>query len=160
MFSSPTALKQIHTNDFSRSNAYEALIFPGDSHTMLTSPSIDEHTFFRKLLSPAFGTTFLQKLCPLMSEVVLSVFSKMDAQLIIQKNDCIINIWNLCFSVAFDVIGTTAFGTPFGMVEKGEHPIVTNIGKSLPIMMMKFVTPTLVHPFLPGHKESLVYKSI
>jgi len=107
------------------------------------------------LLSPAFGVTYIQRLEPLVADVIQTLFKTIDKRLVDQE-DIELDCWKMCLALAFDVIGTTAFGKAFGMVERGSHPIVTNIQESLRFMMVKLVVSPWLLPLFPLYKHTIV----
>lgn len=132
-------------------------MYPGEEHTMITTPSNEEHKLFRRLLSPAFGISYLNKLGPLMMDVLESLFSKCDSTFKDGEKECVVDIWRLCNAFAFDVIGTTAFGSSFECIEKESHPIVDEFKNRFKYFSLKIVVPAFLLPLFKVYKEAKVY---
>lgn len=61
-----------------------------------------------------------------------------------------VNIWYLMQCLALDVIGETAFGQTFSMVEDGSHPIPALIMRRLKVGALVISYPTIAQLFLSG----------
>lgn len=67
-----------------------------------------------------------------------------------------VDIWNICQSFAFDIIGTTAFGSSFNMIENETHEVVSGLGISLKFLVQKAMFHKTLLPFLGIYKIAKV----
>lgn len=156
LFSSAKAIRAIHTSpSFTKGDTYEIFIYPGEQYTMLTTPSNEEHTYFRRLVSPAFGVSYLSKLEPLINEVLQSLVKHIDDKFK-GEHEITIDIWRICLAIGFDVIGTTAFGSSFQTIENGSHELVSNFSEGLKFMMVKLVVSPILTPLFPMYEKTRV----
>ncbi|KAF0527510.1 cytochrome P450 [Gigaspora margarita] len=109
--------------------------------------SATDKTFHRqrkRILSPAFSIKYVASLEPLIQSCVKSLIKKIDSlskssfkssDLLLnstsnqfsENNLPTINLYQLIQFCALDIIGETAFGGSFDMVEKGSHPLPIKI---------------------------------
>src|SRR5947208_2377715 len=86
---------------------------------------------YRRLLSSAFSIRNISTLEPLMSSCTKALVKKIDSMITTSINDNntnpVINIYGLIQACTLDIIGETAFGESFRLVEKGVHPLPTKI---------------------------------
>lgn len=79
------------------------------------------HRTLRRLISPAFSIQFIGTLEKYMLEMVGRLFSKIEASNATGGDK--FDLGNGFQNLAMDVIGETAFGKGFDMIEKGTHPL-------------------------------------
>jgi hypothetical protein len=64
-----------------------------------------------------------------------------------------INVWNLMQCLALDVIGETAFGQTFHMVENGTHPVPSIIAFRMKVGAYVMAYPSLAKLVLTGEPD-------
>lgn len=155
-FVSATAQKQIYNSpDFIKSPSYELFLLPGQPHNLITTPSTELHSYLRRVMSPAFGNQYLQRLEPLFAQILQSLFKKIDSDFV-GHEDVTVDIWKLCQAYVFDLIGSTAFGKPFNLIENSNHPIVTDINRVSEFMLLRTIVPPILFSYIPIYKRGIV----
>ncbi|CAG8623400.1 523_t:CDS:2, partial [Ambispora leptoticha] len=126
MFSNKDALRQILIEDqFPKNEAIKAIQVHPDIPTLFTATDPIFHKQRRRLLSSAFSIKYLSNLEPLINPCVESLVNKLSS---LSSNDVdlkspAVNIYGFLQALALDVIGETAFGGSFHIVENGNHPL-------------------------------------
>ena len=69
-----------------------------------------------------------------------------------------INVWNLMQCLALDVIGETAFGQTFQMVENGSHPVPAIISKRMKVGAYVVSYPAIAKRILTGAPDPRIEK--
>ncbi|KAG0238559.1 hypothetical protein BGW42_004321 [Actinomortierella wolfii] len=105
------------TEDFPKSVIHEGFELLGQPDLFSTRDK-DFHKTRRRLVSPAFGLAYLRTLEPIMHEYTGRLIKKIDA---ILKDPHSVN----------DIIGSSAFGQDFNMIENDTHPIIEQMAGSL-----------------------------
>ncbi|KAI8875596.1 cytochrome P450 [Backusella circina FSU 941] len=100
----------------------------------------------RRIMSPAFSIKYINSLEPFMTSVTESLLEKIDKE--IENNSETVDIWNLYQCLALDIIGETAFGQSFRMIENNSHYITKAIGKELREFAIVHTFPILSKLFL------------
>lgn len=88
----------------------------------------------RRVVSPAFSIKYLNSLEPFMDKTLQSFIQKIDKDIKATRNQDgygNVDLWVLFQCLALDIIGETAFGETFHMIENNNHPVPGSIGKSL-----------------------------
>ncbi|KAG2216004.1 hypothetical protein INT46_007064 [Mucor plumbeus] len=102
-------------------------------------------------ISPAFSIKYINALEPFMHKVTESLIYKIDSD-IAKNNDELnygtVDIWGLAQRLALDVIGETAFGQTFNMVENNDHFVPTAISEEMRATAISILYPTLAKLFL------------
>ncbi|KAI9010556.1 cytochrome P450 [Hyaloraphidium curvatum] len=110
----------LKTLDLPKSKVYNLLRRRDQPDNIFSTLDKAFHKRERRLIGPAFANQIVNSLEPLMLEVVSHLFSKIDQTMAAEgRFDFGRGIQNL----AQDVIGETAFGQSFNMVERGTHPL-------------------------------------
>lgn len=69
-----------------------------------------------------------------------------------------VNIWRLITCLGLDVIGETAFGQTFNMIENGQHPVPTIISLRMKLGAFVFAYPFIAKLFLSGKTDPRLQK--
>ncbi|KAI8144336.1 cytochrome P450 [Fennellomyces sp. T-0311] len=116
------------------------------TQTMLDTREKAFHRQRRRVISPAFSVKYLSSLEKYMADTVGSFIRRIDGD--IGKAQCEdgygeVDILNLFHLLSLDIIGETAFGETFHMLEGSDHWVPRTISKSL-----KAVAYMVSHPIL------------
>ncbi|RHZ87763.1 hypothetical protein Glove_30g32 [Diversispora epigaea] len=129
LFADKDIIKQILvTNEFPKNRKYESMRL--SSVTLLTATDIQWHKQRRKLLSSAFSIKYLDSLEPLIQSVIKSLIKKINVTLDVDSNDSngtVINLSKMIHECTMDIVGETAFGCSFKMIENGDLPLIRKI---------------------------------
>ncbi|KXS11967.1 cytochrome P450 [Gonapodya prolifera JEL478] len=118
----------------------------GPSENLLTTLDRDFHRRTRGILSPAFSTKYLENLEPLMIKVWNTLQRRLDESAGAGAGDdgwTTEDVVKLVHNVALDVIGESAFGRSFDMVESGNNPLLTAINRLLVWSALGMTLPIL-----------------
>lgn len=88
-----------------------------------------------------------------MRSVSLTLIKQVDKEVNLTKDSDgygTVDIWRLMQCLALDVIGETAFGQTFHMLEDGTHPFPTLILRRLKIVALAMSYPTIAQMILTG----------
>ncbi|KAL9542581.1 hypothetical protein MBANPS3_008546 [Mucor bainieri] len=144
-------LKQILvTEDFPKAKIYEAFQKKGD-HTLFSTTDAVWHKKRRRLVSPAFSIKYLNSMEPFMAKVAESLVHKIDSEIALhgdKDNYASVDIWGLAQRLALDVIGETAFGQSFNMVENNDHFVPGAITDEMRATAVSVLYPLLAKLFL------------
>lgn len=94
------------------------------------------HRHLRRLISPAFAPSYVASMEPLMRAVLTNFLRVMEKS---ARSGEPRNLGKDFDHVALDIVGLTAYGLDFGLVTKGEHPLIElrkRLMKALPIKML------------------------
>ncbi|ORZ19679.1 cytochrome P450 [Absidia repens] len=105
------------------------------------------HKQRRRIVSPAFAMKYLNSLEQFMDSCTEAFVDRInrDIQLNNSGTDGFgsVDIWELLQCVALDIIGSTAFGESFNMVDTSDHFIPVSITRA-----MRFAPNLIMYPFL------------
>ncbi|RUP51560.1 cytochrome P450 [Jimgerdemannia flammicorona] len=126
-------LKQILVKeDLPKSKLYKQGQRMTGRQTLFNTIELDFHKQRRRILSPAFSISYLNSLEPYIFQATESLVRKLRAEISVGTNErAVVDIWNLLQRLALDIIGETAFGRTFGMIENGSHPLPQKITESM-----------------------------
>ncbi|KAG0269390.1 hypothetical protein DFQ27_003718 [Actinomortierella ambigua] len=125
------------TEDYPKSVIHEGFELIGQPD-LFSARDKDFHRARRRLVSPAFGLAYLRTLEPIMQECIGLLIRKIDATL--QDPGSAngnahpqghIDIYSLLNRLSFDIIGSSAFGQSFNLIENDTNPIIEQIAASL-----------------------------
>ncbi|KAI8641354.1 cytochrome P450 [Parasitella parasitica] len=146
-------IKQILvTDDFPKATIYEVFQKRG-SHTLFSTTDSIWHKKRRRVVSPAFSIKYLNSLEPFMTTVTESLVHKIDSDIANDHDELnygTVDIWNLVQRLALDVIGETAFGQTFHMVEDNSHFVPSAIGQEMKSSAISVMYPILSKFILPN----------
>ncbi|GAN02021.1 cytochrome p450 monooxygenase [Mucor ambiguus] len=149
-------LKQIlFTEDFPKAKIYDAFQKKGD-HTLFSTTDAVWHKKRRRLVSPAFSIKYLNSMEPFMAKVTESLVYKIDSEIALHGDSdsyAHVDIWGLAQRLALDVIGETAFGQTFNMVEKNDHFVPGAITDGMKATAVSVLYPLLAKLFLKNGGE-------
>ncbi|KAF1799833.1 cytochrome P450 CYP5313 [Mucor lusitanicus] len=149
-------LKQILvTEDFPKAKIYDAFQKKGD-HTLFSTTDAVWHKKRRRLVSPAFSIKYLNSMEPFMAKVAESLVHKIDSEIVLQGDKdsyASVDIWGLAQRLALDVIGETAFGQTFNMVENNDHFVPGAITDEMRATAVSVLYPLLAKLFLKNGGE-------
>ncbi|CAO0790909.1 unnamed protein product [Mucor circinelloides] len=144
-------LKQILvTEDFPKAKIYDAFQKKGD-HTLFSTTDAVWHKKRRRLVSPAFSIKYLNSMEPFMAKVAESLVYKIDSEIALNSDKdryAKVDIWGLAQRLALDVIGETAFGQTFNMVENNDHFVPGAITNEMRETAVSVLYPLLAKIFL------------
>ncbi|KAI1288872.1 hypothetical protein EDD11_009610, partial [Mortierella claussenii] len=137
------------TADYPKSEIHEGLELY-NQHNLFSSRNKDFHKNRRRLVAPAFGLQYLRSLEPIMHECIQVLLQKIDEVLadptsvkagtkILPQGQ--INICSFMNRLSLDIIGETAFGQSFQMVQHDDHPLPRQMAKSLKRSMQQAFNP-------------------
>ncbi|CAO3652710.1 unnamed protein product [Mucor hiemalis] len=132
------------TDDLPKGPMYK--IFQGNGKLSVFSATDKVwHKRRRRLISPAFSVKYLASLEPFMRKVAENLVSKIDKEIDKANNGeyVEIDIWTLLQCFALDIIGETAFGTSFNMIEDNSHFVPAAINEE-----MRAGAISALYPFL------------
>ncbi|KAL0087814.1 cytochrome P450 CYP5313 [Phycomyces blakesleeanus] len=150
-------IKQILViDDFEKGPAYSRLQNGGEA-SMLDLISKDLHRRRRRAISPAFSTKYIKSLEPFFASSVESLIKKIDSEIEKTKGNeefGTIDIWHITKCMALDVIGETAFGGTFNMIDNDDHIVPSTILKLMKILEFVISYPWVTKiPFLKRNKR-------
>ncbi|KAJ3092116.1 hypothetical protein HK102_010541 [Quaeritorhiza haematococci] len=118
----------LSVRDFPKTSLYQ-LLNVGLPPNIFTTNDKAFHKKRRRFLSPAFGIKYLStNIEPFVQSVYHTVSRTIRRDVPSSSTSsspaATVDIWDLVHRYSIDVIGETAFGTNFGMIENGDNPIV------------------------------------
>ncbi|KAF9090494.1 hypothetical protein BGX27_002234, partial [Mortierella sp. AM989] len=135
--------------DYPKSEIHESLELY-DQHNLFSSRNKAFHKNRRRLVAPAFGLQYLRSLEPIMHDCAKVMVQKIDQVLLdpnsVKKGAKVlplghINVCSFMNRLSFDIIGETAFGQSFQMVQDDSHPVPKQMAKSLKRSMQQSFNP-------------------
>lgn len=155
LFSSKNAVMQILINDnLPKSDSIAGIRSDPNFPTLFSATEKPFHQKRRKLLSSAFSIKYISTLEPLMrscTDVLLQKVLSLTNTSNNSNNDIqyninglpVLNIYELVQACTLDIIGETAFGGSFNIVEKGNHPLPEKVFQELKRRVMCHTFPYL-----------------
>ncbi|CAG8474783.1 15421_t:CDS:2 [Dentiscutata heterogama] len=145
LFSSKNAVKQILTTDnLPKSDSLAGIRSDPNFPTLFSATEKTFHQKRRKLLSSAFSIKYISTLEPLMRSCTDVLLQKISSLSNNSNNvDNTLNIYELIQACTLDIIGETAFGGSFNIVEKGNHPLPEKVFQELKRRVMCHTFPYL-----------------
>ncbi|CAG8743446.1 13174_t:CDS:2, partial [Cetraspora pellucida] len=144
------AIMQILINDnLPKSDSISGIRSDPNFPTLFSATDKPFHQKRRKLLSSAFSIKYINTLEPLMhscTNVLLQkILSRVNSNSInYNVNDLpILNIYEIVQACTLDIIGETAFGGSFNIVERGNHPLPEKVFLELKRRVMCHTFPYL-----------------
>ncbi|CAG8763292.1 3558_t:CDS:2, partial [Dentiscutata erythropus] len=136
LFSSKNAVTQIlSTDNLPKSDSLAGIRSDPNFPTLFSATDKPFHQKRRKLLSSAFSIKYISTLEPLMrscTDVLLQKISSLSNNSNNSNNvNNTLNIYELVQACTLDIIGETAFGGSFNIVEKGNHPLPEKVFQEL-----------------------------
>uniref|UniRef100_A0A1D1XVI9 Cytochrome P450 3A21 n=1 Tax=Anthurium amnicola TaxID=1678845 RepID=A0A1D1XVI9_9ARAE len=121
-------------------------------HTLFSTTDKAFHKQRRRLLSPAFSVKYIRSLEPLIAKCVRHLIEKLSS--VIKENapneGAVVNIYKMINHTTMDVIGETAFGGSFNMIQNGNHPLPSEVVLELSRRVMRNLFPIL-KPFMKNN---------
>ncbi|KAG9303169.1 hypothetical protein G9A89_001785 [Geosiphon pyriformis] len=153
IFADKEAIRQIMVTDsLPKIDGIKAIQTHENIPTLFTSTDPSFHKKRRKLLSPGFSIKYLATLEPLMKLCTRALIKKIHS--IVSTTDPTndlkspaVNILHLVQACSLDIIGETAFGGSFNIIETGDYFIPQKVFKDLKRRIMRTTFP-LLKPFL------------
>ncbi|CAI2163281.1 713_t:CDS:2 [Funneliformis geosporum] len=151
LFSSKEAVRQILiTNELPKPDTISGIRTDPNIATIFSATDRHFHKQRRTMLTPTFSIKFIASLEPLMQSCIktlvkkLNSTSKSDPSIQINKNGLpIVNIYQLVQATTLDIIGETAFGGSFNLIENGEHPLPGKVFQELKRRVLNHTFPYL-----------------
>ncbi|KAI8340558.1 cytochrome P450 [Chlamydoabsidia padenii] len=140
-------IKDILTKeDLPKGPAYGLLQEDG-KQTLFDTRDKGFHKQRRRVVSPAFSVKYLNSLEQFMDSCTEAFINRIDRDIantkVGQDGYGTVDIWALLGYVALDIIGSTAFGESFHMVDTSDHFIPVAITKG-----MRFAPKLILYPFI------------
>ncbi|KAI9255174.1 cytochrome P450 [Phascolomyces articulosus] len=127
-------LRQIlFKEDIPKGPAYERLQRQGGA-TLFSTVDKPFHKQRRRVISPAFSVKYLNSLEPYMLGTTENFIQRIDRDIEKTKRDDgygKVDIWILLQYLALDIIGETAFGQTFHMLEDNDHIVPSTISRNM-----------------------------
>ncbi|KAI8338009.1 cytochrome P450 [Chlamydoabsidia padenii] len=125
LISDKAMLKQIiQQDDLEKGPVYDLFRRSGMDTTFSTRDK-EVHKRLRRLISPAFSIKYLNSLEGHLADVMDTLMNKIENAA--ARENYNLDIWKLFEHSALDMIGTTAFGQSFNMLETESHPVPDSI---------------------------------
>ncbi|OAD75767.1 cytochrome P450 CYP5313 [Phycomyces blakesleeanus NRRL 1555(-)] len=144
-------IKQIMvTEDFEKSSIYSKMKGKDEWNTFNMIDK-DTHKQRRRLVSSAFSIKYIKSLEPLFESVTESFVKRinLDTERTKEGDEFgVIDIWQLLRCLTLDVIGETAFGGTFNMLENDDHAVSRAIVKLTRGVEFVFYTSPLADKFV------------
>ncbi|ORX46274.1 cytochrome P450 [Hesseltinella vesiculosa] len=137
-------IKQILSQDDLQKGEIYELFKKNNVESLFSTRDKKVHKHLRRLISPAFSVKYLNSLEGFFHDTLKAMIHKVDTQLQANNNQpTAIDTWKMWQSLALDIIGTTAFGQSFNMIENESHPVPDTISWE-----MRHSSWAANHPFL------------
>ncbi|KXS11319.1 cytochrome P450 [Gonapodya prolifera JEL478] len=135
-------------NDFLKTNVlpkhkqtYEAVQHNGEAENIVGTRDPIFHKRVRRLLSPAFSIKYLANLEPQILEIYNILEKKIYAAPKDKNGFLTLDIFQELHYFASDVIGITAFGESFHLIENGQHPFPHAVRQWIQLLAIKTLLP-------------------
>ncbi|KAI8336564.1 cytochrome P450 [Chlamydoabsidia padenii] len=144
LISDKVMIKQVlQQDDLQKGDIYD-LFQKNGVDTLFSTRDKGLHKHLRRLISPAFSIKYLNSLEEHMHDVLETLMNKIDGAVTNGKDGAgVVNLWKLFQHTALDIIGTTAFGQSFDMINKESHPVPDSIAEE-----MRWSSWVVSHPYL------------
>ncbi|KAI8364059.1 cytochrome P450 [Blakeslea trispora] len=133
------------TEDLKKGPVYNVFA-KGRDPTLFSTRDHVWHKQRRRIVSPAFSIKYLNSMEPFMTSITESLIKKVEKE-VEADHDAegygAVDIWSLMQRLALDVIGETAFGQTFNMIEDPTHFVPVSIGKELRASAINAIYPWL-----------------
>ncbi|KAI9209887.1 cytochrome P450 [Polychytrium aggregatum] len=132
---------------------------PVEPPSLIAIADDNEHRKLRRTMAYSFSVKGLASQEPLMMNCLNNAISYVDQKWAKETSNnpdefSVLDIWQLPNRFALDVIGETAFGQTFHMIENGAHPLPLAIGRNLRHLSFRFLFPwTRYLPFLSINRQ-------
>ncbi|RIA88738.1 cytochrome P450 [Glomus cerebriforme] len=156
LFSSKEAVRQILvTSELPKTDAIAGIRADPNIVTLFSATDQVFHKQRKRILSPAFSIKYIASLEPLMQSCIKAFINKLNTvtsltSKSVQFNENglpIVNIHQLIQATSLDIIGETAFGGTFNLIESGDHPLPGKVFQELKRRVMYHTFPYM-RPFL------------
>ncbi|KAJ3342008.1 hypothetical protein HDU93_003530 [Gonapodya sp. JEL0774] len=140
------AYQLLRIDDISKNEqVYRRLrLIDGEPENLLQTVDRGVHKRARRMVSPAFSIKYLNNLEHFIYEVWETFEHKCKTDIAASVDGSVtVEAMGFFHNIAMDVIGTTAFGKSFGMVESGKHPLLSAINNLLIFAQIKMAIPIL-----------------
>ncbi|KAJ3334879.1 hypothetical protein HDU93_007123, partial [Gonapodya sp. JEL0774] len=117
--------------------------FKSDPDNIFVTTSKPFHKRARRLVTPAFSIKYLNNLEPFMYPAWQTFENKVRSMPANGNGWVTVDVQDYFQNMAFDIIGETAFGASFGMVETGHHPLLAARRAIFRFAIMKLMFPIL-----------------
>ncbi|KAI9323898.1 cytochrome P450 [Dichotomocladium elegans] len=118
-----------------------------NGNNLFSTTDIELHKQRRRALSPAFSGKYIHSLEPFMAMMTKALLQRIDRDIADSRNSDgygVVDIWRLLQYLAIDIIGETAFGRTFHMLEGEDHFIPRFIKKTLAAFLCYPIRGTIV----------------
>ncbi|KAF1800882.1 cytochrome P450 [Mucor lusitanicus] len=151
-------IKQILVqDDLPKGPIYANLRLSGE--TMLSTENRQVHKKKRKMAAHAFSIKYLNSLEPYMKGVSKSMIDQVQKNIqstIDEEGYGTVDLWRIMSCTALDIIGETAFGETFHMLEDGTHPIPRLVMLRMKIAAYVSAYPSFFKLFIRGPSPKIM----
>ncbi|KAJ3055257.1 hypothetical protein HK097_011058 [Rhizophlyctis rosea] len=131
------------TRDLPKAKLYDSILLDGQQN-LFSTRSKELHQRLRRFLSPAFSIKYLNGLEPLLLKCIQQQHARLQKAIVASSdNSTNANLYDEAHYTALDIIGETAFGRSFGMLDGNHHVLPGYLGAQL-----QYTASTNLFPFL------------
>ncbi|KAI8636080.1 cytochrome P450 [Parasitella parasitica] len=127
--------------------------------TLFSTDDRQFHKKQRKMAAPAFSIKYLSSLEPYMKDVSRSMLDQVRKSIestVDEEGYGAVDLWRLMSCTALDIIGETAFGETFHMLEDGTHPIPKLVMLRMKIAAYVAAYPSIFKIFIKGPNPKII----
>ncbi|KAI8379333.1 cytochrome P450 [Radiomyces spectabilis] len=132
----------LQKQDLPKGPLYKLLAPSSGKATLFSTRDKVFHKQRRRIVSPAFSVKYLNSLEVFMDSATEALVRKIDSD-IKQNSSGEVDIWILLQCLALDIIGETAFGQTFNMIENNSHFVPVTITER-----MRFASMMVNYPWI------------
>ncbi|KAL9539184.1 hypothetical protein PS6_011313 [Mucor atramentarius] len=151
-------IKQVLVHDdLPKGPIYATLRKSGE--TMLSTENRQVHKKKRKMAAHAFSIKYLNSLEPYMKGVSKSMIDQVQKDIqstIDEEGYGTVDLWRIMSSTALDIIGETAFGETFHMLEDGTHPLPKLVMLRMKLAAYVSAYPSFFKIFIKGPSPKIM----
>ncbi|CAG8472742.1 11680_t:CDS:2 [Paraglomus brasilianum] len=164
LFADKDAVRQILvSDDLPKSEEVVRIRVDASFQTLFSADDKTFHKTRKRLLSPAFSVKYTSSLEPFMHSCVQTLVGIIHNTVMNNSSEkpTTVNLYQYVQAAAFDIIGETAFGESFKLLENGKHPLPIKVFEELRKRVLRATFPFL-KPFLQQdpYTEEFVTKII
>ncbi|KAI8882446.1 cytochrome P450 [Backusella circina FSU 941] len=144
------------TEDLVKAPIYDLFARDG-TYTLFSTRDKVFHKQRRRIISPAFSIKYLNSLEPFMTSVTQTLLDKIGRDIQAtqdQEGYGVTDIWVLMQCLALDVIGETAFGKTFEMIEHNNHFVPGAITHEMKAAAFRAMFPMIQRIFYPSASKT------
>jgi len=151
LFSSKEAVRQIlYDNELPKPDTISGIRTDPNIATLFSATDRKFHKQRRSMITPSFSIKFISSLEPFMQSCIQALVKNLNTatspsnKTRFNENGLpIVNIYQLVQATTLDIIGETAFGGSFNLIENGEHPLPGKVFQELRRRVLNHTFPYL-----------------